>query len=63
MILKLEPSDLENVYVDRDGELNDMGRQGFSIYLEKEVEIHFKDENDAVHLARLILDRMGISHN
>lgn len=45
-------------YIDRDGMAKNNGRQGFDIIISN-CEIHFEDENDALELARAILERLG----
>lgn len=45
--------------VDRDGVLNDYGRQGFYVHLNG-LTLHFEDEADAEELARMIARRQGM---
>lgn len=63
VIVQVDPG--ERAYVDRDGTTHFYGehdRQGFSISIGG-AEIQFKDEHDAVTLAKMILWREGVSYN
>lgn len=48
------------LHVDRDGSLNDQGRQGFDVWIGADFKIHFEDEGDVETLALRINDRLGV---
>lgn len=62
MTIELGHADTAGLWVDRDGTILEIGGpQGFDIHLGNNHTIHFTDERDAMNMAKVILDRMGIT--
>lgn len=58
MTIIITRDDFEAIHVDRDGHENHVGTQGFDIWFDS-IHIHLEDEQDAMEMAKKILDRLG----
>lgn len=63
MDLNLTSEELQSMYVDRDSVCSDPaghpGQEGFEVHLTQGVTLHFEFEDDAAHMATMILQRLG----